>query len=299
MTFPLLQLRQRVLAHLSGDASRAPLGGVGIFHSHSAQSIRDVPIHQPLMVLVAGGRKVIALGQRSLEVQPGELLLVPGGSTVEIGNLPGEQGEDYLGIAIAFSEQSVAQFKRDYGAEHVDDTAPRWSAPAPEGLVTSMAHWVEWCMRHPADTSLAQHRQVEFLLLLAQAGLAGNLLLNRETAWRSRVAQLLSIDPARDWNVGDLCRRLGIGESTLRRHLQSEGVSFRQVLEETRMVAGLALLQETFWSVGAVAEAVGYQSHSSFSDRFKRRFGLSPAELKRSRERPGAERERLKANDNV
>jgi transcriptional regulator GlxA family with amidase domain len=50
------------------------------------------------------------------------------------------------------------------------------------------------------------------------------------------------------------------------------------------MVAALALLQETFWPVGQVAAAVGYISHSRFSERFKRRFGLSPTELKKTRE---------------
>ncbi len=295
MNLPLSQLRERLLAHLSTDPARAPLGGVGIFHSHSVQKLRDIPFHQPLMVLVVSGRKVLVLGQRQVDVLPGELLLLPAGCTAEIGNHPGKQGEDYLGLAIGFSEQSIAQFRRSYGAEHVDASSPRWRAPATEELVTSMAQWVDWCMKHPADAALGQHRQVEFLLLLAHAGVAGNLLLNREASWRERVAQLLAADPAREWNLGTVCRQLGIGESTLRRYLQAEGSGFRQVLEETRMIAGLALLQETSWSVGMVAEAVGYNSHSRFSDRFKRRFGLSPAELKKSRERHGAERERLRA----
>jgi AraC-like DNA-binding protein len=284
MTTTLPELRNRVLAHLAEDTAQAPLGGVGIFHSRRAQSLHNVPIHHPLMVLVTSGRKVISLGERKVDVLPGELLLLPGGCSVEVGNHPGRQGEDYLGLAIAFSEESIALFRRNYGAEQVNHSAAQWSAPAPDGVVTAMAQWVDWCMLHPNDPALVHHRQVEFLLLLARAGVAGNLLLNREASWRERVAQLLALDPSRDWCIGEVCRRLGIGESTLRRRLQAEGSGFRQALEETRMVAALALLQETFWPVGQVAAAVGYISHSRFSERFKRRFGLSPTELKKTRE---------------
>jgi len=235
-------------------------------------------------VLVVSGHKIIALGERRIEISPGELLLLPGGCTVEIGNHPGRWGEPYLGLAMAFPEEGIAQFRRSYGPEIPSDTPLLWHAPAPGDMVTAMAQWIEWCLRHPMDTSLARHRQVEILLLLARAGVAGNLLLNREASWRERVAQLLALDPARDWSDGEVCRRLGIGESTLRRHLKAEKSGFRQVLEECRMMAGLALLQETFWPVSQVAEAVGYNSHSRFSARFKRRFGLSPTELKKSRE---------------
>jgi AraC-like DNA-binding protein len=224
------------------------------------------------------------LGERKLEILPGELLLLPGGCTVEIGNHPGPRGEPYLGLAMAFPPASIEQFRRSYGTEIPDNIRPLWSASAPGDMVTAMAQWLEWCMHHPVDPSLARHRQVEILMLLARAGIAGNLLLDREAAWHERVAQLIALDPARDWSAGELCRRLGIGESTLRRRLNQEGVGFRQVLEESRMVTALALLQETFWPVGQVAEAVGYNSHSRFSERFKRRFGLSPVELKKTRE---------------
>ncbi len=286
----ITRLRTSVLAHLSDDPRRAPLGGVGIFHCLQPQAVRNIPIHQPVAVLVLSGQKVILLGERKLEIAAGELLLLPGGCTIEIGNHPDRRGEAYLGLAMAFPEQSLAQFRHSYGSEAVAETQPLWRAPATLEVVAAMTQWVDWCMRHPIDATLARHRQVELLLLLARAGIAGNLLLDRSAAWRERVAQLIALDPARDWSAGEVCRRLGIGESTLRRRLNEEESSFRQVLEESRMVTGLALLQETCWPVGQVAEAVGYSSHSRFSERFKRRFGLSPTELKKTRESEAAQK---------
>jgi len=284
-TGPLLaHLRTTLFEHLSDDPLRMPLGGLGIFHCRRPQALRNVPIHQPVAVLVVSGRKLIALGERRIEIFPGELLLLPAGCTVEIGNHPDARGEAYLGLALAFSQTSLEHFRRSYGRDLPEETQPLWRASAPTDMIASLAQWVEWCLRHPVDSTLARHRQVELLLLLARAGVAGNLLLDREAAWRERVAQLIALDPGRDWSAREVCRRLGIGESTLRRRLSEEGSGFRQVMEESRMVAALALLQETFWPVAQVAEAVGYLSHSRFSERFKRRFGLSPTELKRTRQ---------------
>lgn len=286
----LTKLRRQVLEHLSCDPLRPPLNGVGVFHCRLPQALRNVPIHQPVAVLVVSGHKIIALGERRIEITPGELLLLPSGCTIEIGNHPSHRGEDYLALAIAFPEDSLSLFRRSYGPDIRVDMLPLWNAPATNDIVSAVAQWVEWCMLHPLDPIHARHRYAEILLLLASAGIAGNLLLNRDTRWRDRVAQLLSLDPARDWSVGDVCRRLGIGESTLRRRLHEEGSSFRQVLEESRMLSALALLQETFWPVGQVAEAVGYSSHSRFSERFKRRFGLLPTELKKSRASKGEQK---------
>jgi AraC-like DNA-binding protein len=280
----LTKIRAQLIAHLASDSEHTPLGGVGIFHCQRPQALRNVPIHQPIAVLVVSGHKIIALGERRIEILPGELLLLPGGCTVEVGNHPGHREEHYLGLAMAFSQTSIEQFRRSYGTVIPPGTQPQWRAPAPMDMVAAMAQWVEWCMHHPVDPTLAKHRQVEILMLLTRAGVAGNLLIDREASWRERVAQIITPDPARDWSAGEVCRHLGVGESTLRRHLKEEGVGFRQLLQECRMVAALALLQETFWPVGQVAEAVGYQSHSRFSERFKGRFGLSPVELKKTRE---------------
>jgi AraC-like DNA-binding protein len=203
---------------------------------------------------------------------------------VEVGNHPGQLGEPYLGLAMSFPQATVEQFRRSYGTQIPEHAQPHWRAQAPKEMVAAMAQWVDWCIHYPLDPTLIRHRQVEILMLLARAGMASNLLIDRESAWSEQVAQLISHDPAKEWSSAMVCQLLGIGESTLRRHLNKEGVGFRQLLEECRMVASLALLQETFWPVGQIAEAVGYNSHSRFSERFKRRFGLSPIELKKTRE---------------
>lgn len=283
MSEMIRRLHTRVMSHLSEDPTRMPLGGLGIFHCRTSQSIHDVPIHQPLLVLVTSGMKEIVLGGRRMQIRPGELLMLPADCRVEVFNHPGEDGEHYLGLAMVFHEESISQCRRIISGETAPVMTPLWHARADALVVAAMEQWFDWCCRHPTVPELVRHRQVELLLLLARTGCAGNLIHKREVSWRERVAQVISLDPARDWSAGLLSRQLGIGESTLRRRLAEEGTGFRELLEETRLMAGLSLLQETFWSVVQVADAVGYRSQSRFSERFKRRFGLTPSELKRTR----------------
>ncbi len=286
MSAPLARLRARLLDHLGSDPRQPPLGGVGIFHSRRPQQLHNVPIHQPVAILILGGHKQYRLGERTGQIGPGQLLLLPAGCTVAIGNHPGADGSDYLALTIGFATETLQRYRRDFAAAYSDATAPLWQAHAPDDFIAALAQWVEWCLAHGADPAIATHRQVELLMLLARAGVAGNLLLQREAAWRERVAQIISLDPAHPWSASEVSRRLNLGESTLRRRLAEEQTGLRELLEEVRLVAGLALLQETFWPVGQVAEAVGYSSQSRFSERFRRRFGLSPSALKRTRETP-------------
>lgn len=282
---PLAQLRRILLSLIADDPDRGPLGGLGLFHARRPQALRSVPIHQPSIVLVLSGRKSLFLGSRDSTVSAGQLLLLPAASELTFGNHP-EPGPDgcYLALVAGFSPEAVARFVQHYAAAaRAWDQAPLWSAPAPAPVLLSLAQWVDLA-RHAALTpELGLHRQVELLLLLAQAGLAGNLLLARQSAWRQRVAALLAMDPAHPWEVSEVARRLNVGASSLRRHLHGEGSGFRELLEEVRLVAGLGLLQETFWSVARVAAEVGYDSPSRFSERFRRRFGVTPSELKRTR----------------
>ena len=74
---------------------------------------------------------------------------------------------------------------------------------------------------------------------------------------------------------------------TLRRHLQGEGVSFQDLLIDVRMSHALALLQVTDLPIGQIALEVGYDSASRFAVRFRRRFAMSPSEVRGASKAPG------------
>ena len=263
--------------------------GLGLYRCSRPQEIRDIRVSEACVLLVLRGRKQLATSSRSWTATDGEMLLLPADMSFWLGNYPEEPGEEYRGLAIRFSAEVVQLFRQLYGSKIAEDTSnPRWHAAAPNEFLEALGQWIAWCGQRRLDDTLARHRRVELLLLLAQAELAGHLLLTAHSSWSRRVSDLLQLDPAHPWRMEEVGSRLGASESTLRRHLQEEGQGFRSLLEEVRLMHGLTLIQESPWAIGRIAEAVGYRSQSRFSERFKLRFGLTPSSLRQTRLPPTA-----------
>ena len=273
------QIRSEALAHLDLNPVREPLGGLGIFHCRKPQKLREIPILQPFSILVVSGEKRAVINGKEISVLAGELLLLPSGFSLWMENIPDPRTGLFLSLGMGYSTEAQEQFKK---LSLELDARAHWKAIADEATLAAFQQWLHWCSHQSVSNVIATHRQVEFLLLLAQAGIVGNLLLDSQSSWKQKVSDLLSLQLARDWRMGDACQKLAVSESSLRRYLQRENSSFREILEETRLVNGLGLVLETCWPIGRIAESVGYQSQSRFSDRFKQRFGLSPSTLRRT-----------------
>ena len=266
------------------DAAPEPMGTFGVFHCLLPQALHAVPIHQPTIVVVLEGEKRLYNHAYDIRCGAGEIILLPALTEFRMENLPAP-GSDYLALCLSFSPETVTRFVSGVG-QGLDwlEQPPRLSAAVPEDILLSLIQRFQWSRPMAADAPVVELRQQELLAMCGQHGLLGNLLLQKHPSLTQRVAALLALDCARDWKIGDLCRELALSESSLRRELARENTGFRELLEQTRLATGLCLLQETRWNVAEVAAAVGYQSPSRFAARFRERFGLSPAQLKQSRE---------------
>ncbi|BBF84563.1 transcriptional regulator, AraC family [Aquitalea magnusonii] len=127
---------------------------------------------------------------------------------------------------------------------------------------------------------LLRHRAQGLLLALALAGLGGVLFADRETGVADRLRQTMLLQPGRDWRLAELAHQFFMGESTLRRKLDQEGHSFRKILDQVRLNTALGLLQSTQLPIGEIARQCGYASHSRFSQRFQKQFGIKPMQLR-------------------
>lgn len=72
---------------------------------------------------------------------------------------------------------------------------------------------------------------------------------------------------------------------SLKRRLQEEGTTYRQLLAQQRSARALELLGETALSLTQIAERLGFSDLSSFSQSFKRWFGVAPSAYRQ--DRPG------------
>jgi AraC-like DNA-binding protein len=79
-----------------------------------------------------------------------------------------------------------------------------------------------------------------------------------------------------DTRIERVARDLGTSRRTLQRRLASAGVSYQDLLDETRREAAERYLTESSLSIAELAYLLGYSEPSAFHRAFKRWFGRSP-----------------------
>ncbi|WP_164019750.1 AraC family transcriptional regulator [Pyxidicoccus trucidator] len=90
---------------------------------------------------------------------------------------------------------------------------------------------------------------------------------------RTSILELLSEGEPR---MAAVARRLGTTERTLRRRLDEERISFRELIDDVRRTAARQHLMDPRASVSDLAFLLGFSEVSAFSRAFKRWYGKSP-----------------------
>jgi AraC-like DNA-binding protein len=79
----------------------------------------------------------------------------------------------------------------------------------------------------------------------------------------------------------DVAAELSVHPRTLRRRLDAEGTSFRDLLNEARSAVAVDLLRNVGLTVEEVSRRLGYTEVSAFSHAFKRWYGVAPSTYSR------------------
>ncbi|ANM30932.1 AraC family transcriptional regulator [Acidobacteria bacterium Mor1] len=83
--------------------------------------------------------------------------------------------------------------------------------------------------------------------------------------------------------MAEIARRMGTSERTLQRRLADEGLSFKNLVDETRRRLAESLMQQPRYSLSEVGFLTGFSEQSAFSRAFKRWTGRSPAAYREAR----------------
>ncbi|MBY4675346.1 AraC family transcriptional regulator [Marinobacterium arenosum] len=106
----------------------------------------------------------------------------------------------------------------------------------------------------------------------------------RDNSLQTRIRVLLQrYDLEQMPELDEISRLLLIAPRTLRRRLQEEGSSIRQIKEALRRDFALKLLASEHLNVQEVAEQSGFTEAAAFCRAFKRWTGLSPAQWRKAR----------------
>lgn len=99
----------------------------------------------------------------------------------------------------------------------------------------------------------------------------------------ARALQLIGSDPAADWSVAGLAKRVSMGRSNFAACFTAKvGRTPMDVITERRMQYAADLLQRDEFKIAEVSARVGYRSEAAFSRRFTRFFGMPPGQMRRA-----------------
>jgi AraC-like DNA-binding protein len=75
-------------------------------------------------------------------------------------------------------------------------------------------------------------------------------------------------------------RELGLSVRSLRRHLEDEGASFRELTQAALHDAACSMLRNPAITLQSIAHALGFSDSSAFHRAFRRWSALTPAEYR-------------------
>jgi len=126
----------------------------------------------------------------------------------------------------------------------------------------------------------AQPEVAAYLERLADAQLAeiearggGSIVPRLDAAIRERLHETT--------DIADVARRLHLSVRTLQRRLREEGLSYREVLDQTRWTVAAPLVAASELPLEEIAERVGYADGKAFRRAFRRWTGAAPSALRR------------------
>lgn len=243
-----------------------------IYCCFDREKVKALELDCPMVCIVLHGQKEVWLGDRTQVFPAGSVFVLPGGVPMDVVNIPDETNGLYVALRLDVPSlpegiPPLSTAERLKGGE-----AGCVSLPLSEDLVEALCHAATTIADGTIGETIKRLRMTEVLALLRplpEARLLFCQSLSEEIAW------LIATAPSEPWSVADMAEQLGIGASTLRRRLSSEGASFRAILRRERLKAGQNAISSGASSIAA-AEAAGYASRSHFSRRFRETFGTSP-----------------------
>jgi AraC-like DNA-binding protein len=196
---------------------------------------------------------------------------------INMRNIP--KNSEYFALLIEFDDQDF------YGLQNSTLNKQRHHI----GQTTSV---LEKCLHQFVQSALWAPKQLwglrkrEILELLCHMGHKQVLSMVGNTKLAHRLHDMFcahGIHAIQEITNEYIAKQLAMSDSTIRRKLNAEGTSIQEIKDQARLGLGLHLLQTTRQPISVIADKCGYQSQSRFTDRFRRRFGLTPSELRKTK----------------
>lgn len=277
----LLLDRLRPLADTPGRALK-PCGmqhrGTQLFTycCFTTERIAAFETTQAVIGIVLNGTKEFWIGNTGQRYSAGQVFALPAGTKLDVVNIPDDRRGRYEALIVEVHHIPPALATLP-PPESPTPTPPekRHDITLTAELVDALAHAAHTMATSDHAAILAEHRLAEVLMLLRNDPAARCLF---DVSLRERITRMVAAAPAKNWTAEAIAAELGLGASTLRRHLTRDGTALREVLATARMQIARNLLERGEANVSTAAEAAGYASRSHFVRRYRSIYGTVPSD---------------------
>jgi AraC-like DNA-binding protein len=177
-------------------------------------------------------------------------------------------GPDFRLTQIHLNAQRPTQ-----GAHHAEKFGCEVLYEQPQNRLLFPAEWLD---RKPALGNPVTHAQAAIICeqLLTE--------LKHNTGVAGRVRQVLLTNLESPPNVDTLAGQLGLSTRTLRRRLQEENTSYRELIDDLRAQTAIRYMRDTRLTVETIAFLLGFGDPAAFRHAFRRWTKTAPNEFRRS-----------------
>ena len=130
-----------------------------------------------------------------------------------------------------------------------------------------------------ANTSANQEN---YLIAKRQCELVLQELLKPQNTFQFRISKLLLQHLTHPKNETEIANELFMSKRTMARHLEKEGVTFREVKEQVMAQQSAYFLQNTQLSIETIGILLNYHDASNFRRAFKRWYSVTPSQFRQN-----------------
>jgi AraC-like DNA-binding protein len=259
------------------------LAGLSIIRREAPSNIECLVYH-PVVCLVLQGSKVTSIGDQSVELRPGDALVVSHDLPVVSRIIKASSHEPYLALILNLDLPLLRSLYEQVAETSVQQTNVRSlsKGKAEDAWVAPLLRYFE-LMDNPMDAKVlgpATLREIYYRLLLSSiGGMLRHLLVADSHASRiTKAIQKLRSEYQSTLAVPELAKAAGMSASSFHEHFKAvTGTTPLQYQKDLRLIEAKTLLTAMSHSVSEAAYAVGYESPNHFSRDYNRKFGTPPS----------------------
>lgn len=278
----LATLTDRVASRMGRADTLRCAPRLGLFRGTRPTALRP-ELYEPVVCLILQGRKEVTLGGVSLDVGPGDALLVSHDTPVQARVTVADPDVPYLSVVLLLDLALVRSLSGE-----VASTGPAATAraavvhPADPRLIDAIGRYVA-LGDDPDERAVMEPmllREIHYRLLVAPQGAMLRELLRHDShaSHISRAILRIRQEFRAPLAVPDLARETGMSVSSFHKHFREVTSSTPlQYQKDLRLLEARRLLAVGDHPVTNVAFEVGYTSPNQFSREYARKFGVPPS----------------------